>query len=147
MEDRFDVVAVWIENERGVVVAAVLGTHAGRSDVCPAVAHCSVVPAPHRVGVTCAERDVRTGRHPVAAGLAPDRVNAEVVAVVAPEQGVGVTFELTFGEHDESKLRKRGLVHPPTRCHVAGADADVVDDLAHPTFSPLSVGSFVMGEP
>lgn len=45
VEDGLDVVAVRIEDEGGVVATAVLGANPGRSDVCPAVVHCSVVPA------------------------------------------------------------------------------------------------------
>src|SRR5215204_6958030 len=83
VEDGFDVVAVRIEDERGVVVTAVLRAHTRRPDVGPAVVHCGGVPAHDRTGVACAEGDVRAGGHPVAAGLAADRVQAEVIAVAA----------------------------------------------------------------
>jgi hypothetical protein len=68
------------------------------------------MPADDRVGVACAEGDVRTGGHPVAAGLASDRVQAEVIAVASLEQDIGITLELAFGQHDESDLGQRGLV-------------------------------------
>src|SRR6267154_6106362 len=61
VEDRLDVVPVGIEDERGVVVAAVLGTHTRGSDVGPAMAHCRVVPAHDRAGVAGAEGEMRTG--------------------------------------------------------------------------------------
>src|SRR4029079_19615942 len=78
-----------------------------------------------------AERDVRAGRHPVAAGLAPDRVEADVVVAGAPEQHVAVTLEISLAQRDEAEPRERRLVHPPAGLQVADPDADVVDDLAH----------------
>src|SRR5438876_10052146 len=106
VEDGLDVVPVRIEDERGVVVAAVLGTHTRGSDVCPAMADGNVVPAHDRAGVACAEGDVRAGGHPVAAGLAADRVQAEIITVGAPEQDVGVTLELAFRQGHESEFRQ-----------------------------------------
>jgi hypothetical protein len=102
--------------------------------------HCSVVPAHDRTDVACAEGNVRTGGHPVAAGLAADGVQAEVIAVAAPEQDVGVTLELAFGQHHESDFRERRFVHQPARRQVADSDADVVDNLAHRPSNPLSAG-------
>jgi hypothetical protein len=147
VEDGLDVVAVRIEDEPGVVVAAVLGTHTRGSDVCPAMVHCSVVPAHDRTGVACTEGNVRTGGHPVAAGLAADRVQAEVIAVAAPEQDVAVTLELAFGQHHESDFRQRRFVHPSARRQVADPDTDVVDNLAHWPFNPLSAELVGIDEP
>ena len=79
---------------------------------------------------------MRAGCHPVTAGLAADRVQAEVIAVAAPEQDVGVTLELAFRQHRESELRQRRFIHPPARRQVADSDTDVVDDLAHRPFNP-----------
>jgi hypothetical protein len=75
------------------------------------------------------------------------RVQAEVIAVPAPEQDVGVTLELAFGQHHESDFRQRCFVHPPARRQVADSDTDVVDNLAHEQFNPLSVGFVGMDEP
>ena len=102
--------------------------------------HRSVVPAHDRTGVACTEGDMGTGGHPVAAGLATDGVQAEVIVVAAPEQDVGVTLELAFGQHHESDFRQRGFVHQPARGQVADSDADVVDDVAHRPFDSLSAG-------
>jgi len=90
---------------------------------------------------------MRTGGHPVAAGLAADCVQAEVITVGAPEQDVGVTLELAFRQHRESEFSERRFVHPPARRQVADSDADVVDDLTHRPFNPFSVGWSAMDEP
>ncbi len=77
----------------------------------------------------CARRDA------VSTWLGSDRVQREVVARTAPEEDVGVAFELTLAQHCESKLGQRRLVHAPTRGKVAHPDADVIDYLTHA--SPL----------
>src|SRR4051812_16005600 len=131
MEDRLDVVAVRIEDERGVVAPAVLGTKARRSVVYSAVAHRGLVPAYDRVFITCTEGDVRPRSDPVAAGLDADGMKGEVVVVLPPEQYVGVALELALRQHPESELWHCGGIHPAAGRQVAHSDPHVVDDLAH----------------
>jgi hypothetical protein len=78
-----------------------------------------------------AERDVRAGGDPVSTRLAADRVEAEVIALAAPEQDVRVALELALGRRDESELAQSRLLHQTARRQVARPDTDVVDDLAH----------------
>ena len=77
------------------------------------------------------ERDVCTCRDAVSTWLGSDRVQREVVARTAPEQDVGIAFELTLAQHCESELGQRRLVHATTRGKVADPDADVIDYLTH----------------
>src|ERR1700752_2105102 len=126
-EDGLDVVSVRVEDERGVVRAAVLGANAGRTVVGAAVLDRRCVPALHAAVVRGLECDVRTRRDAVSAGFRPDRVQREVVARAAPEQAAGVAFELTLAQQLEAELAERRLVHAATRSEVAPPDADVVD--------------------
>ena len=66
MEDSFDIVAVRVERERGVVAAAVLGANAGRAVVGAAVVDRLCVPALDAGVVRRPERDVCARRDAIA---------------------------------------------------------------------------------
>src|SRR5882762_4894010 len=104
VEDSFDIVAVRVERESGVVAAAVLGTNAGRAVVGSAVVDRRCVPALDADGVRRPERDVCARRDAVSTWLCSDRMQREVVARTAPEQNVCIAFELTLAQHRESKF-------------------------------------------
>src|SRR5579863_8748255 len=131
VEDGLDVVAVGIDDEPRVAAAAVLGTQAGRAVVRAAIAHRGGVPTADGVVVVRAEGDVGTRRDAVASQLAADAVQAEVVALAAPERDVRVALEDALGEHGEAELSERRLVQPPARTEVGDADVDMVDDAGH----------------
>src|SRR4051812_29798430 len=131
VEDGFDVVPVGIEDECGVVRAAVLGAEAGRPVVATAVRHGGGVPTTHGVRVVCAERDVRADGRTVAARLGADAVQGEIVVRPTAEQNVRVALERPFRQRRESELAERGFVHPAARLQVARSNPHVVDDLAH----------------
>ena len=77
------------------------------------------------------EGDVGSSRRAVSPCLAPDAVEAEVVASLATEEDVLVAFELALAQHGEPELGQRGLVHAPTRREIAHPEPDVVEDNAH----------------
>src|SRR4029079_9940970 len=125
------VVAVEIEDERCEIVAAVLGTRAGRSVVFAAGANRSAGPASHGVCVWSSERDVHTYCDAIATGLAADSVEAEVVAAGSAEQHIGVALEFTRALYRETKFGQCGFVHSPACLQIAHPDTHVVDDAAH----------------
>ena len=130
LKDGFDVVAVRVEHEGGVVAPAVLGTEAGRAVVRAAVANRRGVPALDADVIGRDKRDVRGGRDAVSTWLDSDSVKREVVARAAPEQDIGIAFELAFAQGREAELPERRLVHAPADGEVAHPDADMIDHLA-----------------
>ena len=96
MEDSFDVVAVRVKRERGVVAAAVLGTNARRAVVRTAVGDGRCVPAVDTDGVRRRERDVCTRCDTVSTWLRSDRMQREVVVRTKSEQHVRIAFEFAL---------------------------------------------------
>ena len=131
MEDRLHVVAIEVENERRVVVAAVFGAPARPTVVGGSVIQGDVMPPVDRGGIRGGEGHVRSGSHAVPAGLGADAVDAEVVVALTAEEDVRVALEFPLAEDGETEFGQGSPVHPPARRKVVHSDPHVVDDPAH----------------
>src|SRR4051794_14040087 len=118
--DGFDVVAIRVEDVRGVVRVAVLRAHAGRAVVLRARLERGGMKRVDRLPAGSVERDVH----------APSRTSLVDPELVAPERPERRRTVVAVDERDtlETQRRQRARIEVETRVEVAHADSDVVDD-------------------
>src|SRR6266849_5360198 len=116
--NRFDVIAVRIEQERGIVRWAVVGPQAGSAVVAASRLQAFLVEAIDRGAVACAERNVDAASIGTLGGIEPQRRLA---------LGTETRARIVARAKHEAEPRERGAVEAHARFQIFHLQANVVE--------------------